>query len=93
MKKTRVNINSIYNSIYDIIKLRRKYNTASNEKPHKQKYRGLPLVTSLIRSSKTARKAKTRKTKINFPLLPEKRHWKQRSVCETTELEEAKIGL
>jgi hypothetical protein len=28
MKKTRVNINSVY----DIIKLQRKYNTASNEK-------------------------------------------------------------
>jgi hypothetical protein len=32
MKKTRVNINSIYNSIYNIIKLQRKYNAASNEK-------------------------------------------------------------
>jgi hypothetical protein len=31
---------------------------------------GIPRFTSLIRSSKPARKAKTRKTKINFPLLP-----------------------
>jgi hypothetical protein len=31
MKKTRVNIISIYNSIYDIIKLRREYITESNE--------------------------------------------------------------
>jgi hypothetical protein len=30
-----------------------------------------PLFTGLIRSSKTARKAKTLKTKINFPLLPD----------------------
>jgi hypothetical protein len=32
MKKTRVNINAVYDSIYDIIKLRRKYNAASNER-------------------------------------------------------------
>jgi hypothetical protein len=32
MKKTRVNNNTIYNAIYVIIKYRRKYNTASNEK-------------------------------------------------------------
>jgi hypothetical protein len=38
----------------------------------------LPRFTSLIRSSKTARKVKTRKTNINFPLLPEKRCWEQR---------------
>jgi molybdenum cofactor biosynthesis enzyme MoaA len=31
---------------------------------------GIPQFTHLIHSSKTARKAKTRKTKINFPLLP-----------------------
>jgi hypothetical protein len=31
----------------------------------------IPRFTSLIRSSKTAREAKTRKTKINFPLLPD----------------------
>jgi hypothetical protein len=30
---------------------------------------------SLIHSSKTARKAESRKTKINFPLLSEKRRW------------------
>jgi hypothetical protein len=30
----------------------------------------IPQFTSLICSSKTARTAKTRKTKINFPLLP-----------------------
>jgi hypothetical protein len=30
----------------------------------------IPRFTSLIGSSKTARKAKTRKTKINFPLRP-----------------------
>jgi hypothetical protein len=30
----------------------------------------IPRFTSLIRSSKTARKAKTRQTKIHFPLLP-----------------------
>jgi hypothetical protein len=40
----------------------------------------------LIRPSKTAHKAKTRKTKINFPLLPEKKQWEQRSVCERKEL-------
>jgi hypothetical protein len=34
---------------------------------------GIPQFTTLIHSSKTARKAKTHKTKINFPLLPEKR--------------------
>jgi hypothetical protein len=33
--------------------------------------RVIPRFASLIRSSKTARKAKTRKTKINFPLLPD----------------------
>jgi hypothetical protein len=32
MKKTGANICPNYNSIWDIIKLRRKYNTASNEK-------------------------------------------------------------
>jgi hypothetical protein len=32
MEKTRLNINSVY----DIIKLRRKYSTASNEKSHKK---------------------------------------------------------
>jgi hypothetical protein len=31
---------------------------------------GIPWFTSLIHSSKTARKAKTRKMKISFPLLP-----------------------
>jgi hypothetical protein len=31
----------------------------------------IPRFSSLMSSSKTARKAKTRKTKINFPLLPE----------------------
>jgi hypothetical protein len=36
--------------------------------------------------SKSARKVKTRKTKINFPLLPEKRRREQRSVFETKEL-------
>jgi hypothetical protein len=34
---------------------------------------GIPRFTSLIHSSKTVRKTKTRKTKINFPLLSEKR--------------------
>jgi hypothetical protein len=46
---------------------------------------GIPWFTSLIRSFKTAHKAKTRKTKINFPLLPEKRRQEQ-SVCERKEL-------
>jgi hypothetical protein len=46
----------------------------------------------LIDSSKTAHKAKTRKTKTNFPLLPEKRRWEQRSVCERKELIYAKAG-
>jgi hypothetical protein len=32
---------------------------------------GISRFTSLIRSSKTPRKEKTRKTKINFPLLPD----------------------
>jgi hypothetical protein len=41
--------------------------------------------TSLIRSSKTARKAKSIKTKINFPLLPKKRRREQRSVYERKE--------
>jgi hypothetical protein len=40
-------------------------------------YTVIPQFTSLIRSSKTARKAKTRKTKINFSLLPKKRHQEQ----------------
>jgi hypothetical protein len=31
----------------------------------------IPWFMSLIRSSKTARNAKTRKTKINFPLFPD----------------------
>jgi hypothetical protein len=31
----------------------------------------IPRFTSLSRSSKTARKAKTRKMKIHFPLLPD----------------------
>jgi hypothetical protein len=31
----------------------------------------IPRFTSLIRSSKTSRKAKTHVTKINFPLLPD----------------------
>jgi hypothetical protein len=31
----------------------------------------IPRFMSLIRSSQTARKAKTHKTKINFPLLPD----------------------
>jgi hypothetical protein len=43
---------------------------------------GIPRFTSLIRNSKIARKAKTRKTKINFLLLPEKGCRVQRSVCE-----------
>jgi hypothetical protein len=33
-------------------------------------YTVIPQFMSLIRFSKTARKAKTCKTKINFPLLP-----------------------
>jgi hypothetical protein len=33
----------------------------------------IPWFMSLIRSSKTADKAEIHKTKINFPLLPEKR--------------------
>jgi hypothetical protein len=41
----------------------------------------IPRFTSLIRSSKTAHKAKTRKTKINFPLLSNG----NRSVCERKE--------
>jgi hypothetical protein len=32
---------------------------------------GIPRFTSLICSSKTARRAKIRKTKIHFPLLPD----------------------
>jgi hypothetical protein len=32
MKKTRVNINSVYNSVYSVIMLGRKYSMASNEK-------------------------------------------------------------
>jgi hypothetical protein len=31
----------------------------------------IPWFTSLTRSSEIAQKAKTRKTKINFPLLPD----------------------
>jgi hypothetical protein len=31
----------------------------------------IPRFTSLIRFSETARKAKTRKTKMNFPKLPD----------------------
>jgi hypothetical protein len=46
----------------------------------------IPRFTNLIRSSKTARRAKSRKTKISFPLLPEKRRQEQRSVCEKKEL-------
>jgi hypothetical protein len=48
---------------------------------------------SLIRSSKTARKAKTRKTKINFSLVSENRRQEQRLICERKELVLAKIGL
>jgi hypothetical protein len=48
--------------------------------------------TSLILSSRTARKAKTRKMKVNFPLLPEKRHREQRSICERNKLVFAKNG-
>jgi hypothetical protein len=33
---------------------------------NEEQYTEIPRFTSLIRSSKTARKAKTRKTKINF---------------------------
>jgi hypothetical protein len=32
MKMTRVNINTVCNSIYDVIKLRTKYSAASEEK-------------------------------------------------------------
>jgi hypothetical protein len=46
----------------------------------------IPWFTSLIRSSKTAHKAKTHKTKINFPLFPKKRRREQQSVCERREL-------
>jgi hypothetical protein len=53
---------------------------------------GIPRFTILIRSSITARKAKTRKTKMNFPLLPEKRRREQRSVCERKELVQAKLA-
>jgi hypothetical protein len=53
---------------------------------------GIPRFTSLICSRKTTREAKTRKTKIIFPLLPEKRRREQRSVCERKELVIAKIG-
>jgi hypothetical protein len=52
----------------------------------------IPRVTSVIRSSKTARKAKTRKTKMNFPLLSEKRRWERRSVCERKELAKRKLA-
>jgi hypothetical protein len=38
---------------------------------------GIPWFMSLICSSETAHKTKTRKMKINFPLLPEKRHQEQ----------------
>jgi hypothetical protein len=51
-----------------------------------KRYTGIPRFTSLIRFSATARKAKTRKTKINFPFLPEQRRREQRSVCERKEL-------
>jgi hypothetical protein len=47
---------------------------------------GIPRFMSLIHSSKTARKAKIHKTKINFPLLPKKRCQQQRSVCKRKEL-------
>jgi hypothetical protein len=46
----------------------------------------VPRFATLISSSKTARKAKTCKTKINFPLLPEKRRQEQQVVCERQEL-------
>jgi hypothetical protein len=46
----------------------------------------IPRFKSLICSSKTARKVKTHKTKINFPLFPEKRHGEQQLVCERKEL-------
>jgi hypothetical protein len=53
---------------------------------------GIPQFMSLIHSSKTARKAKTRKTKINFPLLPKKRRWEQQLVCERKELEKRELA-
>jgi hypothetical protein len=37
MKKTRVNINSFYNSVYAIIGLLRKYSMAPNKESNKQK--------------------------------------------------------
>jgi hypothetical protein len=39
--------------------------------PHARNFQKIPRFTSLIRSYKTACKAKTRKTKINFPSLPD----------------------
>jgi hypothetical protein len=47
----------------------RKYRVDRKKIHNKERYTVIPRFTSLIRSSKTAIKAKTRKTKINFPLL------------------------
>jgi hypothetical protein len=52
---------------------------------HSKLNTGVPQFTSLIHSSKTACSAKTRKMKISFPLLLEKRLRKQRSVCKRKE--------
>jgi hypothetical protein len=74
------------------IQLSRKADLMSLLHVHFNLNTGIPRFTSLICSSKTARKAKTRKTKINLPLLPEKRRREQRSVCERKELVSVKAG-
>jgi hypothetical protein len=50
-----------------------RYEMLKKNRLDKKSIHSNPLVDSLIPSSKTARKTKTRKTKMNFPLLPEKR--------------------